>query len=606
MNALTNFLESLSGSVLPWLLLTLALVAAAIFGYLAFRGSGSGQGSLSGGVGKMARNRNSNQSDVMGTFSNLQEHWKGERNYDDTLRNGPIMQGVFSGWFAEEGKLCDSFMTAKEKLEDEQEGRYQEHPKVQQEYLEIVNESERKPHSLLIYAGLFFLMAVEATGFSLIFADRLSDTASAQAVQQYAIGISIVIAVFALYFADRIGRAVYRQGYAHTAHLHAPLAALARTSKKALGVEDAIEDATFAQSIRIINRSDFVDGAAAEVRKSNKMIPRFPIKLWIYVAGVIAFGLMVGLVRIGQIDEYYAKEAQKEAAVAATESVAPTKGNLSIPPGISQPKSEASDAISQEALDKEKRGKQLAIGVFIMIFFIAQTLGVVLAAARGFASNHGEEAQKAMKAFRDSHGDISMTQWKETLKLEVAGADRYAQETLTAWQLGLQTAFTNKAIPVPNAEFFEQCARDFSHRNYSSYLQFKEHAAQVTIRYIASMPQVPPFHTQPLGHASPASQQAPQPAPSPGQANVESMSVKASPAWTSGAEQPAPPQTTLIEYFLTVATGGEQVERCTLADLKDRILGGQFDNLAALNVRLAGQPGSFVPWAEFAKRGQQA
>lgn len=592
MNALIDLLESLSGTVLPWLLLTLASLLAIAFAIHAVRSRQSANGSSTGGIGNMGRTRNSNQSDAMRTMSELKMTWASKRNYVDTLRAGPIAQGAFTGWFAEECELCDSFATAKKKLLDEKSLREKEHPKTYQRYLEIVNESERKPHSLPIYAGLFLLMAVEATGFSLIFADRLSDTASAQAIQQYAVLISIVIAAFALYFADRIGRAVYRQEYAHSAHLHAHGNSLARSINRALGFddEDKDSDANYGQSIRIINRSDFVDRVAADARRQNKLIPRFPIKLWIYVVGVVAFGTMVGLVRMGQIDEFYAKEAQKEAAIASSESAAPSKGNLSIPPGISQSKTETSEAISQEALDKEKRGKQLAIGVFIMIFFLAQTLGVVLAAARGFASNLSEKAFKAIKAFRDKHGDISLEQWGLMLQSEVESAERYSQESLTGWQLGLQTAFTNKAMPVPSEAYFAQCVRDFSHRTYAAFVQLKQHAAQAAAQTIAAMPHVTPQYAPPV-------QPAPQYVP---------PQQYAQPATQYMPQQQAVPSDSTIEYFVSTSTGGEQVQRCLLAEFQSRILSGQFPNLAALNVRIAGQPEAFVPWLEFAKRGIQA
>lgn len=601
MNALIDLFETLSGSVLPWLLLALAGLLAAIFGYLAARGRTAGNGSSTGGNSNMSRNRSATQSDAMSSIFKLRDEWKMDRNYVDTLRNGPSIQGIFTGWFTEERTLCDDFVTAKKSLVDDQGRREMEHPKTQQGYLSIVNESERKPHSLLIYAGLFFLMAVEATGFSLIFADRLSDTASAQAVQQYAIGISIVIAVFALYFADRIGRSVYRQGYAHSAHLHAPNKSLERNVTQALGREDADKDEASAQSLRIINRSDFVNSAAAECRKNNKDIPRFPTKLWIYVAAVVAFGAMVGFVRIGQIDEHYAKEAQKSAAVESSDNASPANGNLTLPPGISQSKAETSDAITQEVLDKEKRGKQLAIGVFVMIFFIAQTLGVVLAAARGFASNFGEDAYKAIVAFREKHGDISFEQWEAVLKSEIDGADRFAQESLNGWQLGLQTAFTNKAMPVPHEVFFKQCASDFSQRTYATYLQLKEHEAQSTTRAIAAMPQfAPQFANAPTIEAPmpPMPQPPIQSTANPTQANMGDVPM--------AAIRPLASQGTLVEYFVTTASGGEQVERCSLADLKGHILDGQITNLGSLNVRLAGQPDRFMPWAEFAKRGIRA
>ena len=100
MNALIDFFETLSGSILPWALLTLAAATAAAFAWLAMKGSGTG--TSSGGTGNMSRNRNSNQSDAMRTMSEIQMTWAAKRNYDDTLHSGPDTRGTFAGWFADE------------------------------------------------------------------------------------------------------------------------------------------------------------------------------------------------------------------------------------------------------------------------------------------------------------------------------------------------------------------------------------------------------------------------------------------------------------------------------------------------------------------------
>ena len=87
----------------------------------------------------------------MRTMSEIQMTWAAKRNYDDTLHSGPDTRGTFAGWFADERDLSGEFATAKQKLIDEQALRETAHPLVQERYLEVVNESERKPHSLLVY-----------------------------------------------------------------------------------------------------------------------------------------------------------------------------------------------------------------------------------------------------------------------------------------------------------------------------------------------------------------------------------------------------------------------------------------------------------------------
>lgn len=580
MNALIGTLEAISGSLLPWVLLGATVLLALLFGFLAWRrGSSNSAGhfSTNGGL-SMARSRNGNQSDALRSMSDLQMTWAAKRNYVDTLRAGPILEGTFAGWFAEERELCDSFATAKQRLTDSQALREKQHPEVQQRYLSIVNETERKPHSALIYFGLLLLMAVEATGFSMIFADRINDSAPAQLAQQYGVLIAGALAALFLFFAHFTGVRIYRQGYAHAAHVLAPGASLARTVKYELGIGDDLEDKEAAQSTRIANRSRFVDHAAGAASLKNKITPRWPTVFWIYCFAVVVFACVVGAMRLAQIDEYYTKEAQRSASVAASENSQKDSRAVAVPNGVVQSKMETGDAITQEALDQERRGKQLAIGIFVMIFLFVQILGVLLASARGFASSKGETAYKGIREFQARHGDISIDQWKLELKSEAESAERYAQESLTGWQLGLQTAFTNKAMPVPNELFFSQCVRDFSPRAYSTFLQLKEHAAQTTTQTIATMSRFVPqhVHTPVPAVAAPA-------APSIGK--TDDM---------------------LVDFFVTSASGGEAVEQCSLSSLRAHILNGRFDNLATLNVRPSGQPDRFVPWVEFVRRGTQA
>jgi hypothetical protein len=556
MNSIISFLEAMDGKVLPPSLLAI-LFALTAFHALKHLRLADNQGN-----GNWLSRPNS-------SFSTLSSKWVVQRDYTDTLRAGPVHSGRFFGWFPDEIKICDEFSSTKQQLENERELRLLDHPSRLERYLAVVGELERKPASFWVYAGLLMLMAVEATGFSIIFADRLSDSASAQIVERYAYGIAIVIAVMALYFAHRVGVLLYRQGYARGAHLLAPGRSLKRTingghdGNAALTIADDSVDNECPQSTRIINRSDYVNAAAAKAGENNVLTPRFTGHFWVYVVGVTVFGLIVGAVRIGQIDEYYAKDVQR---MVRNSNANPelSAEDLSKPPRVTESQKQAEQVVTQEVLDSEKRGKMLAIGVFVMIFFTVQTLGVVLAAARGFASNEGEKAYKGIETFKRRVGDLNIEQFKARIQNDINMAERYAQETLHAWQIGLQTAFKNKAIPVPDEAFFNRTITDLPKRTYEAYLGLKK---------------------------APENDEGPE---------VGIISSSSSQTRLRGADA-----STLVEYYVKSTEGGEHEEEITLADLKHKVAEGDLD-AGKLMVRPAGSPVRYLTFQEFVRAAKGA
>lgn len=583
MNALIDLFEALSGSILPWIWLALATLLAAVFGYLAIRGLQSGSSSRKGT--QMSMNQtDGQQSQTPKIITKLLEKWKAARDYAETLKGGPNSSGTWAGWFDEEKILCGEFLTAKQTLADEENSRKLKYPTAAKRYLKIMNELDRHPHSAAVWLGLFFLLMAEAIGFALMFADSQFDWLPAAYVPWVATIVAALIASLAMFFAHKTGILVYKQGYAREAHLNAPDHALERTQELMLGEEDLDgpdakdpKKELLPQSTRIANRSKYVYAAAGEANRSSGsrtsgiLTPRLPRAFWIYCVVVLGVALFVGGLRFKQIDNFYEKQANRELAIATAESSAEKENSPSIPPGISQSREEAKTVVTNEMIDSERKGKQIAAIIFVMIFVIAQTLGVVLSASRGFASDEGEKAYWRIRKFSNLHGDLSDEQWEEIVKNETKSADRYAQDALATWQLGLQTVYGGKARKVDNPEFFKNCVFNTGSRTYATYQRL----------ICIDNTHVSPDDLE--DRASPGTQSI----------GKEILTTDYSEASSSSKA---------VEYYVSTTTGEEQVLRDDLGSLALMIQAGKFQNPSALYVRLAGQRGPYQPWPEFARK----
>lgn len=135
-----------------------------------------------------------------------------------------------------------------------------------------------------------------------------------------------------------------------------------------------------------------------------------------------------------------------------------------------------------------------------------------------------------------------------------------AQETLHRWQLGLQTAFKNKAIPVPDEEYFNQTITDLAQRTYSEYLNIAANN------------------------------------------NMETKSLS-----TTTGEVLQPTGSESVEYYIRSANGEETIDEIALGELKRKVGEGELDTVG-LMVRVAGVPGKYRPYGEFLrdKKAQKA
>ncbi len=590
MDFFITILETVSSGITPWILFSLFLAATAYFSFKYWRyfsNSSHESTQMSG-----SKNQNSNNRSSTNTTTN----WDTKRNYTDTLKSSPNRGGPFHGWFTDEETLCTEFRALRIAAVNQRANMLNSYPTKAEKYLSIVNEVNRKPAAWYVWGAVAVMMVIEAFGFGLIFADKINDTSTANTIQTYAVAISCLLAGAFLAFAHKIGHSCYSQNYSHTAHQLSGNLGFKSDLEKSLKRDENEADTHEQHANRIANRSAFVRKCAINANDKNAKTPKYPFALIFYMVFVFMFGAVIAGIRLDSIDTYYKNQASTAAKI-NQEAGKPLSKNTpsNFPKEVISAKDDHTNLLTQETIESEKKGKQTATFIFVLIFFVVQTLAVLVSYSNGFASDDGEDAYKEIKAFRKLYGDIDKEKWISLVEEKIQSADSKAQETLTNWQLGLQTAFNQKSMKVVDHEFFQQSVNNFSSRTYSLYCLIKQ-------KIEASETNRAERITRIIDTASTIDQTI---ASAPPSAVNISSPVSVSLSASSAASSPISGATDLYDYFIQSASGDETIYKASLEELKSKIMIGEVPP-AQLNLRLSGQPGRFKPWVELAKNNFEA
>ena len=578
MNAWLDALESIDNQWLPPLLLMAGLLLALYFIYSTLNGRGASRR-------REVNTMNSESRDsILTTTQQLHEVWQGKREFATVLRGGIARAGALKGWFPDEDKICGEF---KREIANIGEG-IDPYPETEIEYLKIVGEIDRAPKPWWVWALLGVLAVAEAYGFSILLAGYLNDRGSA--VQDTYLGtfLSIIIAVGALAAAVFIGMQAYMQAY--TRRIWKDLDKQIRNevdgpgntsvdSKLTLGytVADNKADEKQRQAIRMANRSEYVKARAAETKgtaKNNNVRP-FRNWFWIYVAVVFIFGVFVVTVRTMAINDSHGRELQRMQDIAASETTAPETSLGGVKPdAVMEQNTAASKALTQESLEQTRNTKIVVTYVYMLLFWVVQTVAVVFTARYGFASGAGHETYKKVHAFRSRHGAVSAEEYKNRIAGRLASARReaaaLASTTLKNWQLGLQTEYRNGHAGLNENERreIEEALNGSSHRTYERYVELTE----------------VPMRLQPRDGV-------------PTQATNLTVSEPTVVAH-SVVNEPNADLDIEVEFYHRATSGEEVVHFGVLQQLKARVAEAELD-AASLMVRAAGQPGRYLSYREF-------
>ena len=587
MDAWLNALESIDNQWLPPLLLVAGLLLTLYFIYSALNGRGVGRRREANTMTSESRDS------LLSETRSLHEVWQGTRDFSTVLRGGLEGSGPLQGWFSHEDKICGEFKNKIANIGEDIE----KYPETEIEYLKIVGEIDRAPKPWWVWVLLGVMVAAEAYGFSVLLAGYLNDRGSAAQDTYLASGLSILIAVGALYAAVFIGNQAYKQAYARrvwkdlSGQIRLEVDGPGSTSvdsRMTLGATAADNDAdkNQRQATRMANRSEYVKTRAAETKGSadKNLVRPFRIWFWIYVAAVFVFGVFVVTVRTMAINDSHGRELQRMQEIAASETTAPEPASGGVrPDAVTEQNAAASMVVTQESLEQTRSTKIVVTYVYMLLFWVVQAVAVLFTARYGFASAAGPEAYRKIRAFRSRHGGVLAEEYAARINKRVANAKKealaLASATLKNWQLGLQTEYRNGNTDLNENErrVIEAALNGSSHRTYERYVVLTE----------------TPMPPQPL-------------AGNPAQV---SESTNTAPSVVAHGEVQAPKGDTDIEveFYQRGSSGDEVVQVGVLQQLKARIAEAELD-AASLMVRVAGQPGRYMSYREFmqATRGTPA
>ena len=383
MDAWLNALESIDNQWLPPLLLGASLLLTLYFIYSALNGRGAGRR-------REMHNMNSESRDsLLTTTQSLHEVWQGKREFSTVLRGGVENHGSLKGWFTDEGKICGEFKRAIARIGE----GVDPYPETEIEYLKIVGEIDRAPKPWWVWGLLGVMVVAEAYGFSVLLAGYLNDRGSAAQDVYLASGLSVLIAIGALFAAVFIGNQAYKQAYARRVwkdlgQIRLEVDGPGNTSidlGMTLGATEADNkaDRKQRQSTRMANRSEYVKARAAETKGSaDKNIVRpFRNWFWIYVAAVFIFGVFVVTVRTMAINDSHGRELQRMQDIAASETTAPEPSSGGVKPdAVTEQNTAASMMVTQESLEQTRQTKIVVTYVYMLLFWVVQAVAVLFTA----------------------------------------------------------------------------------------------------------------------------------------------------------------------------------------------------------------------------------
>lgn len=444
---------------------------------------------------------NTQRNLLLSSVQETSEKWKSRpREYLQVLRQGPDHAGKFSNWFQDEINICREFSYKISALEIKNDERY---PTVEINYLGIVGESNARPKPHWVWLIIAVMMVAEAYGLSVLLAGHLSDTGTASEDKKLAIGICTLLSIGLVTLAVKIAKDVSMRRYAWLVW-RASNGVIKRQfdkdaesqnkgqfnkeaepqndSTKTLGLTEAgnSADQHQMQAIRRANRSEYVYGFKSEgtaTPQIKRTLSEYSLKLKLYIGFIILFGVVILTYRIYAINENFGREIERVRLVASADPPA-IFSQSGRPKIVDQANDSASQLVTQESLEQTKSTKTVATLFYVLLFWLVQTVAVLLSSRYGFVSDHGEEAYNIIRNFRAVHGpSISEEDYKtkciNNMKLLMIEARALASETLQSWQLGLQTEYRSidPGLTGEQRRLIEAALNSAASRTYDFYTE---------------------------------------------------------------------------------------------------------------------------------------
>ncbi len=468
-----HFLEWLDAN-LPWALL-IAILALMLLGwgiYSMFSRSRISSSSL-------RANSSTSRNDT--ELFDLETRWNSKRDYSAVYDKKPSAE-----WFEDERKLCIDFL---EKLA--KPPKHDAYPAEEKKYLEIVKESDSKPFSVWLWLFVVGLLAAEGLSMAYLVADLLNASGTQQQTNYLAVAILVLIMVLTVGAPKFVAYFQTHQFYAYNLYAEAPNSNLSLEGHgEAISMKDSpspdqkgnSSDMSLPSALRMRRRAGrLVRGILNAAIQSKKSPTRYHKAVYFFVPYLLIASVGIYLTRDKIIDQLQKEEAE----IIRLERDAARQARGDPPANRAQTAStQAGDAqgtsdLSQEAREAKADAQRRGILIFIFLFVGIQIIVFLLSTGRGFCSAKGADCYYKIEDFRKRHGNITEEEYKAIVsdldrehRMEVTAT---AQRTLAAWQLGLNTAFSDRSIPKDvEPPVLEQIHKLIGKANDRTFLTFAE------------------------------------------------------------------------------------------------------------------------------------
>ena len=381
--------------------------------------------------------------------------WCSYRSYYEVILHGPELSGRFAGWFQEEIKLCCDFRCKIDELKIKSKVRY---PAVEVEYLSIVDELHAKPKPLWLWLVIVAMGVAQTYNLlvSVVYYIDLSDSGGAlERENLILLTLSVLMALTLLVLPVHVGAQAYKHRYARRVftssfgtinrRIDGPGGSFVHLAQGlGLSDEDNSKDVRQSRATRMANRSRYVANVLYEtitgVKKTKLSAYSNDFKM--YFGCIALMGILILIIGISASNDNYPDQSK-------TVDIA------------------------------------LAL-LSMLLFWLIQTLVVLLGSSYGFASDHGMDAYRKIQGFKKVFGEITLLgEHKKRIDKDVNDArieaKKMASETLRSWQLGLQSAYesgsfditekqlnvTEEALKLPISRTFDRYMEIYSSKTNS-------------------------------------------------------------------------------------------------------------------------------------------
>ena len=297
-----------------------------------------------------------------------------------SLKKNHIVDDKELGIFNSEKQLCNDYIIHYNRYSK----NASDYTKAQN-YLDLLEEKQRKPMTTIVWIFIIGLVVVEALGFAYVLSGYAVPGAS-EAVKQYgAYGIGALISVILVYLTHQTGHILYKNSVlAKIRSLQAKAPDPERTHEDGIGLENHYDDEDEPKFIRYKNRVP-----SNATLKPSLVVP--------FITAIFIILVAIGSTYVR--GEVMAQEMIEERADTAQSATTTTDVWGDTPSELQATEASVDKQVADESQDHFEKGAWAAFVVLAVIFVFLQIFGILLGYNRGFAGEDSEVAYETIEGF---------------------------------------------------------------------------------------------------------------------------------------------------------------------------------------------------------------